>query len=436
MSGANCSSCLGDKDGNVISRQSSAGVHTATMTEAESYFGKVQGYGSVAEATGGQTVTQTVDAEGKKIADAAAKLAKAKEDAYKLFDVMSNKILEENGTAYETGMNKVSDDVQAKQQQINKLKTAGLDVSALEKELGIYKQVLDEKVVKVWHEAWYKIKDDTSKTLDEMTGDYEDEANMQYDATVRALDKEREERLKSIQQSSNDYVAKLAVDKWYNVEVLKAADDRDKALAAAHDKMINQLADQGDYNKILLNLTSHPEQRQKDIDLDGQKKLAGEVVKIWDAAHQSIDADLAEGADALYGSLTDSIEGFIQGTKSAIDIVHSFGNTILSEISRIAAQKFAGQIIGGLFGNLLGGSSSSAGYGISSISGMSLPTAMDSGSGGYGISASTTGYTLGNLPVPHLANGGIVTAPIEAGTRTLRSGSNLPASSWLSVQAP
>lgn len=399
------------KDGNVISRQSSAGVHTATMTEAESYFGSVKGYGSVSEATGGQTVTQTVDAEGKKIADAAAKLAKAKEDAYKLFDVMSNKILEENGTAYQTGMNKVNDDVQAKQQQINKLKTAGLDVSALEKELGIYKQVLDEKVVKTWHDAWYKIKDDTRKTLDEMTGDYEDEARMQYDATIRALDDERKERLKAIQQSSNDYVAKLAVDKWYNVEVMKAADDRDKALAEAHNKMIKQWADQGDYNKILLNLNSHPEQRQKDIDLDGQKKLASEVVKIWDAAHQSIDADLAEGADALYGSLTDSVEGFIQGTKSAIDIVHSFGNTILSEISRIAAQKFAGQIIGGLFGNLLGGSSGSGGYGISPISGMSLPTAMDSGSGGYGISASTTGYTLGDLSVPHFANGGIVTAP-------------------------
>ena len=176
--------------------------------------------------------------------------------------------------------------------------------------------------------------------------------------------------------------------------------------------MIKQWADQGDYNKILLNLNNHPEQRQKDLDLDGQKKLASEVVKIWDAAHESIDADLAEGADALYGSLTDSVEGFIQRTKSAMDVVHSFGNTILSEISRIAAQKFAGQVIGGLFGNLFGAnSSSSAGYGISSISGMSLPTVMDSGSGGYGISASTDGYTLGDLSIPHFATGGIVSAP-------------------------
>ena len=36
---------------------------------------------------------------------------------------------------------------------------------------------------------------------------------------------------------------------------------------------------------------------------------------------------------------------------------------------------------------------------------------MDSGSGGYGISASTASYTLGDLSVPHFANGGIVTAP-------------------------
>lgn len=382
------------KDGNVISRQSSAGVHTATMTEAESYFGSVKGYGSVAEATGGQTVTQTVDAEGKKIADAAAKLAKAEEDAYKLFDVMSNKILEENGTAYEIGMNKVNDDVQAKQHQINKLKTAGLDVSALEKELGIYKQVLDEKVVKAWHESWFKIKDDTRKSLDEMYGDYSDEAKMQYDATVRALDKEREERLKSIQQSAADSVARLAVDEWYNAQVIKAADDRDKALDAAHDKLIKKWEDEGQYSKILTNLKASPQSRQKDLDIDGQKKLASEVVKIWDAAHESIDANIAAASDNLYSSLTSSIEKFVNRTESAMDVVHDFGNAIMTEVERIASQRLSASIIGGLLGNVLGSRQTSSGS--AAISGL------------YDLESSND---VSAMSLPAFANGGIVSAP-------------------------
>lgn len=44
-------------NGSVISRQSTGGVHMASMEEAQRYFGPVQGYGSIAQATGGQEST-------------------------------------------------------------------------------------------------------------------------------------------------------------------------------------------------------------------------------------------------------------------------------------------------------------------------------------------------------------------------------------------
>jgi len=391
------------QDGNIISRQSNGGVHTASMLEAQANFGAVKGYGSVAEATGNMTITQTVDETGKKMEAAAANLEKAKDEAYKLFQTMSNTILAENDTAYQQGMTKIHQDVAQKQQEINKLAAAGVDVTVLTQELDIYKKTLDDKVVKAWHDAWFKIKDDTRKALDDILGDYEDEAKMHYDATVRALDDERKARLTAISQSAEDYAARLAVDKWYNAQVLKAAADRDQALTEAHSKMIKQWEDQGDYNKILANLQRHPEQERQDVNIEGQKKLASEVVKLWDAAHQSIDANVASAADNLYGSLTTSIEGFISGTKSAMDIVHDFGNTIMSEIERIAAQQLAAQFIGGLLGNFIGSKSS----GINNdVFDKYLPsTSFSTGGSDYSFT-----NPIESMVYP-FANGGIVTAP-------------------------
>ena len=226
---------------------------------------------------------------------------------------------------------------------------------------------------------------------------------MHYDATVRALDDERKARLTAISQSAEDYAARLAVDKWYNAQVLKAAADRDQALTEAHSKMIKQWEDQGDYNKILANLQRHPEQERQDVNIEGQKKLASEVVKLWDAAHQSIDANVASAADNLYGSLTTSIEGFISGTKSAMDIVHDFGNTIMSEIERIAAQQLAAQFIGGLLGNFIGSKSS----GINNdVFDKYLPsTSFSTGGSDYSFT-----NPIESMVYP-FANGGIVTAP-------------------------
>ena len=391
-------------NGYVVSRQSS-GVKIATLAQANDWFGGIQGYGSVAEASGNLTVKQTVDKNGKVIEDAAKKLAKAKDDAYKLFATMSNTILDENETEYQSGMRKVNDDVRSKQLEINKYKAAGVDVSVLEKELDLYKKALDKKVVEKWHEAWYKIKDDTRQALDAITYNYEDAANTQYTTQQRALEKEKKERLKDIQQSNKDKVAKLAVEKWYNTELLKLQDERNKAIKESHDKYLKSLADDGNYLKIITELKYHPDKRQDDMNIKGQKEIAEEYIKIWDSAHTTIAANISSVTDALYGSLTDSIQGFVSGTKGAMSIVHDFGNTIIKEMERIAAQQLAGQILSTMMGSLFTSPTKGMNHSLTTSTYQKFMPNTDF------LASSKTATTGYKFSVPAFDTGGIVTAP-------------------------
>jgi hypothetical protein len=405
-------------NGNVISRQS-GGVKIATLEQANDWFGGIQGYGSVAEATGGLTVKQTVDKDGKVMEDAAKKLAKAKEDASKLFSTMANTILDEDETEYQSGMRKVNNDVRSKQLEINKYKTAGVDVTALEKELDLYKKTLDKKVVEKWHEAWFKIKDDTRQALDAITYNYEDAANTQYATQQRALEKEKKERLKDIQQSNKDKVAKLAVEKWYNTELLKLQDERNKAVRESHDKYIKSLAEDGNYLKIITDLKYHPDRRQNDMNIKAQKDIASEYIKIWDAAHTTIAANISSVTDTLYGSLTDSINGFISGTKGAMSIVHDFGNTIIKEMERIAAQQLAGQILSTMMGSWFTAPTKGMNHSLTQSTYQKFMPSTDFLNTSKSATSGSNNY---KFKVKAFATGGIVTAPTlgligETGTR-------------------
>ena len=70
-------------NGMVRSRQSSAGVHDLSLDEFSNTFGGIQGYGSLAEATGGLTVKSSLvgkTAVNQAAAEAAKRLEKAKQD--------------------------------------------------------------------------------------------------------------------------------------------------------------------------------------------------------------------------------------------------------------------------------------------------------------------------------------------------------------------
>jgi len=88
------------------------------------------------------------------------------------------------------------------------------------------------------------------------------------------------------------------------------------------------------------------------------RNLGAELARLRD------EADLVKKAfdDIFVGSFTDSLAGFISGTKSAKEAFKDFVNSVVQQLSRLAAQDIARSLFGGgssggstnLFGKLLG----------------------------------------------------------------------------------
>lgn len=330
----------------------------------------------------------------------AQELKKAQQEAENLLVSMQNKVADEEESTYQQGMDKIVQDVAKKNGEIAKLQAAGVNVDPLKQELAKYEEVMKEKVTDKWYEACQQIKYDTRTVLDQVNEDYQDEADNEFEITLRKLNKERNEKLKAIQKDKDDAEARIAVENWMNAEILAAGKKRDKAIEENHKKVISAFEDKGDYLGLYKEMNGNPNGEQKDIDKEGNQKLAKEYVEIWDAAHASIAANIADTAGALYSSLDESIAGFIQGTKSAMDVVHSFTNTVLESIAQIVAKRAAANLVDSLLGSFLGG-------GVSGGLGKASTFAA-------GETSATTTFMSGSLSILPLADGGIVTAPTLA----------------------
>ncbi len=378
-------------DGQYIARNSTGGVHQGYMSEAEDYgFGNLVGYGSIDEYTGNMTISRTTDSDtgtGKRLQE----LARAGQDFSRLYTGMQQGVLKSNGTTYEQDMFDLLDDVQRKQQEIRKLSARGIDddsIKRAEDELAEYTKAKLGDVKKKRAEALEDMRDSTRSTLSEVTSDYEAAAEAQYKATVDRLDRERDDKEKAVMRDKEDTESLNAVNEWYEANRRKAQKELEKSRREAHNRRLSDLMEEGNLAAVMEEMGSPREQEH--INLDGQQKLANEYVSLWREAHKSIYGEIAEAGANLYSSLTDSIKGFISGTKSAMDIVHDFGNAILSELARIAAQRLAANIIGGLLGGAMRGSS--GGYNIMT------------GGGFFNLLPFRDG---GEVEVPRFAYGGI-----------------------------
>lgn len=407
-------------NGNVISRQSSAGVHTASMSEAESYFGPVQGYGSIAEATGNMTVTAKVDASSKQMIEAAQKLQKAKEEASKLFNTMSNSINDEVGTDYEKGMRKLTNDVTAKKQEISKLSNAGVDTTALSKELDVYDQVMQQKVVDAWRKSWSELKEDTAKALADVTNNYKAAADTQYETTVRKLDDERIERRQAVAQDKDDKVAMAAVEAWYNAQVSEAIKKYSEELRDAHDKRMKALEDEGNYQGLLLEMQNgKSKDNQQSLDFKGQQALAKEYHKLIDDMQRSTYQDLSDSASSFYSTMTSSMSDFITGTHGAMEVVKSFEKAVLNAIANIVAQRAAAQLTGSLLGAVGSAILPGIGGGGTALNNylpsghIDVGAAPDITAGGSVFGSDNYGFNA-VMPQVKLAAGGIVSSPTVA----------------------
>ena len=174
--------------------------------------------------------------------------------------------------------------------------------------------------------------------------------------------------------------------------MLSAVKTREDALREVNKKRLQDMQDKGNLVGIKNYLSEHGERQQRDIDLAGQSELAKAYVKIWNDAHKSVSGYLADAAENVYGTLSDSLTDFIKGTKSAQDVFRDFGNSVLSMMAKIAAQRLAANIMGNIFG---GGTSVAASTAYTFPTGVSYVHAP----------------TYARPSIRAFAKGGIVTAP-------------------------
>lgn len=401
-------------DGMVNSRQSSGGVQTISMDEAESYFGAVQGYGSLAEATGGRTVTERrsgtrEDAEAARQAqEAARKLEQGRKDALNLAQTMANAIGGFEDTAYMQNVEQIKQDVQQKRQQINKIKESGVSqntVDLLNKQLDEYAKAMERQAMEKWQAAFQQVANDTKRENAEVLHDYKALAEAEYAATVRKLADERKEKEKEVMRDKDDWQSKAAVSEWYYAKLAKAEEKRRQDLKKAHEQYIGYLQSEGKVAELVAHLGSieGKTETESTLNMEGQEKLANTYVKIWKAAHGSMAGYIADTAESIYGTLSDSMADFIRGAKSAQEVLKDFGNSVLSMIAKIAAQRLAASWVDNILGAFSGGRS--VGAGVMSFSSMS--------SIGY-RSPMSDFHLAGGAPKLKMAKGGIVTAPTVA----------------------
>lgn len=401
-------------DGMVNSRQSSGGVQTISMDEAESYFGAVQGYGSLAEATGGRTVTERrsgtrEDAEAARQAqEAARKLEQGKKDAVSLFQAMANGISGMEDTSYMQDVQKIQQDVQDKRQQINKIKESGVSqktVDVLNKQLDEYAEAMARQTAEKQRAALAQVADEAKGMNAEVLHDYEALAQAEYSTTVRKLAEERKEKEKEVMRDKDDWQSKAAVSEWYYAKLAKAEEKRRQDVKKAHEEYIEYLQSEGKVAELVAHLKSVEGKTATEgtLDMEGQEKLARTYVKIWKAAHGSMAGYIADVGESVYSALSDSMTEFIRGAKSAKDVLKDFGNSVLSMIAKIAAQRLAARWVDGILGafGMGGGAMASPMGGAFSSIGYKSPMA--------------DFHLAGGAPrLKMFAKGGIVTAPTLA----------------------
>lgn len=422
----------------VRSRQSSMGVHDLTLQDFDATFGGIQGYGSIAEATGGMTakstlIGRTMTQTNRAAEEAARKLKQAQDEAKKLSIEMQSAVFDNDALEYQKEWAKFTGDIKKRKQEINKLAAVpGMSketIAALNKQLDEYTDSMHRKFIKKWVDAWNDAELASRAALAQQHHDYEESADIEYQQTVIKLDREREKKEKELMHDKNDYEMRQRISDWYYAQVDEAQDKQRKAKQEAHDKYVEYLVEEGNLAQLVAYMgtpvikadgTAEKSKGTKageaSLDREAERKLAKEYVKIWQDAHGSMIGYIADVSDNLYSTMTDSMTEFIRGTKGAKAALQDFGNSVLSMMAKIAAQRLAASwmtSILGIFSGSRGGTSAAYNFGgvqhsnTFGFAGVSPVTQFTSG-------LANTANFASHLKVPGFASGGIVTAPTLA----------------------
>lgn len=379
----------------VISRDSKGGLQQHDLQQWINEFGLI-GYGSVKALTGGATSTQTVDENGKALQEAQRKLQQAKDEALRLFTSMSMEIEEKTGTAYESGMAQVAQNVKSKGQEIQKLAAAGVPedaIKSLNDKLAEYQTALQNKVTQQQQEALGKLKTDTMRTNAELKGDYKSLADAEYNATVESLNKEKEERTKAVAKNKEDKEAMAAVEDWYTSQVQAAAEKRTEAYRASFAKQMDYAISRHD-TKAMGSLLNSDDFKQM-MDWDGQTAEMQQFYDLWKDAHKTTAQMMADDMSSFQGSISDFFTSLLEGQETFGDAFLGMVDSLLDTVVKQIADKWSAQILTSLFpgmfgGDQQGGDFSGVGSGGGLFTGLTFAGGLLGGGGG-GLFGGTNG---------------------------------------------
>jgi cell wall-associated NlpC family hydrolase len=388
-------------NGMVRSRQSSAGVHDLSLDSFNSTFGGIQGYGSIAEATQGLTVPSTLvgkTAVNKAAAEAAKKLAQAKQDYSELLSDLQSAVQKDSGTTFEGNIAKLTADVVGKYKKIRSIdNVGGVDTSQAKKLLNEYQALEFEKIEKQRKESLQKMQDETAKALAEVKGNYAEVYDAELQKTIDTLTKEKEERFKAVAKHKDDIEAMLAVEENFNAKVQEANRKREEERRQEFDQSVQAAIKDLDMNK-LRELTNSKELKQ-DVRWDEQSKAAQTYYSLVRDSSISTFGIANEAASSLDSGLSSVFSDLGNNIENVGKLAENMGKIVLNVIVQIVAKWAAAKITMGLLGGFMGMSGSNSLFGSYSYS------------SAYSKAANFKGTSLFGISPTMFAHGGEVTAP-------------------------
>lgn len=324
----------------------------------------------------------------------------AKKDLKNLEGELKQSITGEIGTSYESEIQKIEEDVRRKSEAIKKIKDVSdtIDTSNAEKLLDQFKTVEVDKVNKKLQEQRDKLKLDTAKTNAEILGNYKDLAEKQFIVSKSELDREREERLKSVAKQKDDAEAKAQVEEWYTAKYKALVTERETAERESYDKAVKLAISRHDTNR-LQQLTSSKDAKQY-RDWEGDTAKLQTFYKLWEQGNMSMSAATAEAAESFASGLSSIFSNLATDITSVKDLTQNMGKLILSTVVNIIAKIAAARLAAALLGQSLGVGAPSV------ASGGNVQTLTMQG---FVNSAITR---MPNMPTYKFASGGVITAPV------------------------
>lgn len=324
----------------------------------------------------------------------------AKKDLKNLEGELKQSITGEIGTSYESEIQKIEEDVRKKSEAIKKIKDVSdtIDTSNAEKLLDQFKTVEVDKVNKKLQEQRDKLKLDTAKTNAEILGNYKDLAEQQFIVSKNELDREREERLKSVAKQKDDAEAKAQVEEWYTAKYKALVTERETAERESYDKAVKLAISRHDTNR-LQQLTSSKDAKQY-RDWEGDTAKLQTFYKLWEQGNMSMSAATAEAAESFASGLSSIFSNLATDITSVKDLTQNMGKLILSTVVNIIAKIAAARLAAALLGQSLG------------------VRAPSSASGGNVQKLTMQGFVnsaiarMPNIPTYKFASGGVITAPV------------------------